>query len=57
MSTEPVLVSREVDEEYYATFWVVEQGETKVLLFERDDPRHSERLAERIATLLREGDL
>jgi hypothetical protein len=50
-------VTREVDEEYYATFWVVADGQTKLLVFEGEDPARSERLARRIAKLIDEEGL
>lgn len=67
--TERVDIERLEDEEFYATYWSVNQGEIlltggysapnrRVLVFEDDDdPERSKRLAERIATLLREEDL
>lgn len=65
----PVGVERLEDEEFYATFLSVNQGEIlltggyhapnrRVLVFEDEgDPDRSKRLAERIARLLREEDL
>lgn len=67
--SDDVGIERLEDEEFYATFWSVNQGsilltggyeapDRRVLVFEDDDnPERSRRLAERIATLLREEDL
>lgn len=54
-----VTVHHECDEEYYASFWVVESRQSsqddylKVLVFENDTPDKGRAIADKIADLLR----